>query len=62
MFSRDVRRVVPQKGTPSLAWRPMLLDHVFGDARLRDLKPELEQFPVNTRCAPKWVLDAHLPN
>ena len=24
------------------------VDHVFGDARLRDLKPELEQFAVNT--------------
>jgi hypothetical protein len=37
----------------------MLLDHVFGDARLCDLEPELAQFTVNTRCAPKWVLDAH---
>src|SRR5450830_245631 len=38
----------------------MLPDHVLGDARLCDLEPELEQFTVNTRCAPKWVLDAHL--
>jgi hypothetical protein len=37
----------------------MLLDHVFGDARLRDLEPEFKQLTVNTRCAPKWVLDAH---
>ena len=28
---------------PSLAGWPSPLDHVFGDARLRDLKPELEQ-------------------
>src|ERR1022692_4261485 len=56
----DVRRVITQEGAPSLAWRPMLLDHVLGDARLCDLEPELEQFTVNTRCAPKWVLDAHL--
>src|ERR1022692_5289409 len=55
----DVRRVITQEGAPSLAWRPMLLDHVLGDARLCDLEPELEQFTVNTRCAPKWVLDAH---
>jgi len=40
----------------------MLLDHVFGDARLRDLKPELEQFAVDARRAPKRVLDAHPPD
>src|ERR1035437_5621718 len=55
----NVRRVVPQKGAPSLTWRSTPLDHVLGDARLRDFKPELEQFTVNTRCAPKWILDAH---
>src|SRR5664280_704171 len=55
----NVRRVVPQKGAPSLTWRSTPLDHVLGDARLRDFKPELEQFAVNTRCAPKWILDAH---
>src|SRR4029077_19279322 len=32
-------RVVTQEGSPSLAWRPASLDHVLGDARLRDLKP-----------------------
>src|SRR5262245_10646993 len=42
----DVRRVVAQKRAPSLTWRSMPLDHVFGDARLRDLKPEFEQFAV----------------
>src|SRR5882672_382178 len=38
----NVRRVVAQEGSPSLAGRPPPLDHVLGDARLRDLKPELE--------------------
>src|SRR5450631_1395603 len=52
VHSRNVWRVITQEGGPSLAWRPMLLDHVFGDARLCDLEPELEQFTVNTRCAP----------
>src|SRR5580700_9035892 len=28
----NVRRVVMQKSTPSLAWRPTSLDYVFGDA------------------------------
>src|SRR5687767_12188622 len=51
--------MVTQKGAPSLAWRPASLDHVLGDARLRDLKAELEQFAVNARRSPKRVLDAH---
>ena len=37
-------------------------DHVLGDARLRDLKPELEQFVVNARRAPKRILHAHPPD
>src|SRR6202521_3629417 len=37
----DVRRVVTQEGLPSLAGRPPPFDHVLGDARLGDLKPEL---------------------
>src|SRR5262245_27189616 len=36
----NVWRVVTQKGAPSLTWRPAPLDHVLGDARLRDFKPE----------------------
>ena len=58
----NVRRVVAQKGTPSLAWRPASLDHVLGDARLRDLKPELEQLAVDARRSPKRVLNAHPPD
>src|SRR6267378_5628100 len=38
----NVWRVVMQEDSPSLARRPASLDHVFGDARPRDLKPELE--------------------
>src|ERR1700730_9082926 len=55
----DVWRVVPQEGSPSLAGRPTPFDHVLGDARLRDLKPKLEQFSVNAWRAPKRILDAH---
>jgi hypothetical protein len=40
----------------------MPLDHVFGDARLRDLNPELEQFAVDARRAPQRVLDTHSPD
>ena len=46
-----------QKGAPSLAWRPTPFDHVLGDARLRDLKPELEQFAVDAWRAPKRIFD-----
>src|SRR5450756_2495396 len=58
----NVRRVVPQKGAPPLTWKPTSLDHVFGDARLGDFKPKLEQFTMNTRRSPKRVLDAHPPD
>src|SRR6202795_3863583 len=55
----NVWRVVMQEGPPSLAGRPPSFDHVLGDARLRDLKPELEQFAVNAWRAPKRIFDAH---
>ena len=32
------------------------------DARLRDLKPELERFAVDARRAPKRIFDAHPPD
>ena len=38
------------------------INHALGDARLRDVKPEFEEFAVDARRAPKRVLDAHLPN
>jgi hypothetical protein len=37
------------------------LGHVFGDTRLRDLKPELEQLAVNAWRTPKRILHADLP-
>src|SRR5258705_12071612 len=58
----NVQRVVTQEGPPSLAGWPPPFDHVLGDARLRDLKPELEQFAVNAWPAPKRVFDAHPPD
>src|SRR5712672_3044584 len=58
----DVRRVVAQEGSPSLAGWPPSFDHVLGDARLRDLKPELEQFAVDAWRAPKWIFDTHPPD
>jgi hypothetical protein len=58
----DVRRVVAQESSPSLAGPPPSFDHVLGYARLRDRKPELEQFAVDAGRTPKRVLDAHSPD
>src|ERR1700723_539593 len=58
----NVWRVVTQEGPPSLAGRRPSFDHVLGDARLCDLKPELEQFAVNAWRAPKRILHAHPPD
>src|ERR1700730_18074652 len=58
----NVRRVVTQEGSPSLAGWPPSFHHVLGDARLRDLKPELEQFAVDAWRAPKRIFDAHPPD
>src|SRR5438094_505118 len=58
----NVRRVVTQEGSPSLAgWSPPF-DHVLGDARLRYLKPEFEQLAVNAWRAPKRIFDTHPPD
>ena len=54
--------MVAQESPPSLAGWPPSFDHVLGDARLRDLKPELEQFAVNAWRTPKLVLRADLPD
>jgi hypothetical protein len=56
----DIWGMIAQESAPSLAWRPVSLHHVLGDARLRELKPELEQFSVDARRPPERVLDAHL--
>src|SRR5258707_13618738 len=48
-----------QEGSPSLAGRRPSFDHVLSDARVRDCKPELEQFAVDAWRAPKRILHAH---
>jgi hypothetical protein len=56
----DIRGVIAKEGFPALRRRTASSDHVLGDGRLGDVEPELEQFTVNTRRAPKWVCPAHL--
>src|SRR6204780_652370 len=58
----NVGRVVTQEGPPSLAGRPRPFDHVLGDARLRDLKPEFEQFAGDAWRPPKRILHPHPPD
>src|SRR5229473_3230722 len=58
----NVRRVVTQEGSPSIAGRSPPFDRVLGDTRLRDLKPELQQFAVDAWRAPKRILHAHPPD
>src|SRR5450755_2994206 len=58
----NVWSMITQEGLPSLIGRPPSFDHVLGDARRRDFKPELEQFAVDTWRAPKRIFDAHPPD
>ena len=58
----DIGSMIAQKGAPSRTGPPSPLDHVLGDARLRDFKPELEQFAVDAWRAPKRIFDAHPPD
>jgi hypothetical protein len=58
----NVWSMITQEGSPSLTGRPPSFDHALGDARLSDLKPELEQFAVDTWRAPKRIFDAHQPD
>jgi hypothetical protein len=58
----NVWSMITQEGSPSLTGRPPSFDHLLGDARLRDFKPELEQFAVDTWRAPKRIFDAHPPD
>jgi hypothetical protein len=52
----DGVRMVAQECPPGLRWRPSAPDHVFGNRRLGDLKPELKQFTMDAWGAPQWVL------
>ena len=54
-------RMIAQKCSPGLRWRPTVPDHVLGDRRLGDLEAKLEQFTVDAGHAPQSVLLAYLP-
>ena len=54
--------MVAQERPPRLARPGPTLGHVLGDRRLHDLDPEFEQFAMDARCAPQWVLSTHSPD
>ena len=54
--------MVAQKRSPGLRRRPAMADHIFGDRRLGDLKPKLEQFTVDAGRTSEPVLPAHVSN
>jgi hypothetical protein len=41
---------------PGLRWRFSVVDHVFRNGSLADFNPELQQFAVNARSAPQWII------
>ena len=58
----DVRRVVTQEDAPALGRRSTSLDHVLRDARLSELKAELEQLAMDARRTPQRIVNAHPPD
>ena len=57
----DVRRVITQKGTPSLGWWSTSRDHVLGDAGRATSKPSLSTSPWIAALA-KAILHADPPD
>ncbi len=51
--------MVLKECSPVLGRRPAMLDHVLGHGGFRDLDPELQQFTVDSRCAPQRISLAH---
>ena len=55
--------VIAKKGLPvGRRWAARARDHVFGNASLGNVEPELEQFPVDSRSTPQRIGAAHLPD
>ncbi len=52
--------MIVQDGAPDLRGRLAAAHHILADAGLADGDAELEQFPVDARCAPIGILPAHL--
>src|SRR5262249_21702657 len=58
--------VIVEEGQPALGFalvvvRPEPLQ-ISGYGRLGNFQPQLEQFAVNTRCTPSWIVRLHAAN
>jgi hypothetical protein len=62
VYRADACRMVVQKGLAGLRPPSPAPRHVLGDRRLRDFKPELQQFTMDAWCAPQPVRQVHLPD
>ena len=60
--SRNSLGVIAQQCPPGLRWWSPASHHTLGDRRLGDLESELQQFTMDARGAPQWVLLAHPPD
>lgn len=54
--------MILQESPPTLRRRLSAPDHVFGDRCLGYLDAKFQHFPVNPRCAPKRIGQAHSPD
>jgi hypothetical protein len=56
----DAVGMIADKGSPASRRRASSPDHVFGDAGLADLDPELKQLAMDSRRPPQRIGNAHL--
>jgi hypothetical protein len=47
--------MILQEGPPGLRGWLAVVNHVFGDRRLREVDAEFLEFTMNARCTPAWV-------
>ena len=59
---RDGLAVIAKKRQPAFGgfWAPGCSSHPAGDGRLRYLEAQHEDFAVDARCTPSWILRYHL--
>jgi hypothetical protein len=56
----DDRHMIPQKAAPSRGGSFRAPRQIPSNGGLTNLDDELEQFAVDARCLPEWVVEAHL--
>ena len=54
--------VILEEGAPGLRWRLAMAHQILADAGFADVDAELEQFAVNARCSPQWILATQFAN